>query len=122
MGLFMVIQVLMLLLPMKGSRLLWMLFGFFGTSGIVAYAGLSQRFPVQLSGRVTTAINLLVFVAAFAGQWAVGAIIECWPVGSDGSYALQGYTTGFSVLLVLQSISLVWFVFGDWVVGKKNHS
>jgi predicted MFS family arabinose efflux permease len=122
MGLFMGIQLLMLLLPLKGSRLLWMLFGFFGTSGIVAYAGLSQRFATHLSGRVTTAINLLVFVVAFGGQWAVGAIIECWPEGSDGNYALPGYYTGFSVLLALQFISLAWFLFGDWIMGKMNHS
>jgi MFS family permease len=122
MGLFMLVQLLMLLLPIKGSRLLWTLFGFFGTSGIVAYAGLSQRFPVHWSGRVTTAINLLVFVAAFAGQWAIGAIIECWPVGSDGSYALPGYYTGFSVLLALQLISLIWFVAAHRFMQKGDQA
>jgi hypothetical protein len=110
MGLFMAIQLLLLILPAKGSLSLWVLFGFFGTSGIVSYAGLSQRFPLHWSGRVTTAVNLLVFIAAFAGQWAIGAIIECWPVGADGSYALPGYYTGFSVLLALQVLSLAWFL------------
>jgi len=120
MGLFMGVQLLLLLMPLKGSLILWMLFGFFGTSGIVAYAGLSQQFPIQWSGRVTTAINLLVFVVAFAGQWAIGAIIELWPVATGGSYALPGYYTGFSVLLVLQLISLAWYVVADRSMRKRQ--
>ena len=34
--------------------ILWSLFGFFGTAGILSYAALSYRFPKQLSGRGTT--------------------------------------------------------------------
>lgn len=110
MSLFMVVQLMVAsgggawVLPM------WVLFGFFGTSGIIAYAALSQQFPVQLSGRVTTSVNLLVFVAAFIGQWAIGAIIGHWPVGAEGSYALAGYRTAFFVMLVLQAMALIWFL------------
>ena len=52
----------------------WMLFGFFGTSGIISYAVLSQQFPAHLAGRANTALNLLVFVAAFLAQWGIGAV------------------------------------------------
>jgi hypothetical protein len=104
------VQVLLLVAPPAWARFVWLLFGFFGTSGIIAYAALSQRFPIQLSGRVTTAVNLLVFVAAFAGQWAIGAIIGFWPVGDDGSYALAGYRAGFGLMIGLQGVSLLWFV------------
>ena len=89
--------------------LLWICFGFFGTSGIIAYASLSQSFPSYLSGRVTTGVNLLVFLAAFAGQWAIGAIIDLWPIRPDGGYALAGYQAGFVVMLGAQVLCLVWF-------------
>ncbi len=112
MGLFLSVQVLLLVAPSTWARFVWPLFGFFGTSGIIAYAALSQRFPIQLSGRVTTAVNLLVFVAAFAGQWAIGAIIGLWPVGDDGSYALAGYRAGFGLMVALQALSLMWFAVG----------
>jgi MFS family permease len=112
MGLFLAVQVLLLVAPSAWAWLVWPLFGFFGTSGIIAYAALSQRFPIQLSGRVTTAVNLLVFVAAFAAQWAIGAIIGLWPVGGDGSYALAGYRAGFGLMVGLQALSLVWFAVG----------
>jgi hypothetical protein len=89
--------------------LLWICFGFFGTSNIITYASLSQSFPAHLSGRVTTGVNLLVFVAAFIGQWAIGAIIGLWPVGENGSYALPGYQAGFAVMLGTQVLCLIWF-------------
>jgi len=111
MCIFMTIQATIILLGDETPLLLWIAFGFFGTSGIIAYASLSQSFPPHLSGRVTTGVNLLVFIAAFAGQWAIGVIIGIWPVGSDGSYALPGYQTGFAVMLGTQILCLLWFVF-----------
>ena len=102
MCLFIGVQLSLMAAPVAWAMPLWVLFGFFGTSGIIAYAALSQRFPVQLSGRVNTAVNLLVFVAAFVGQWAIGVIIGLWPVGDHGAYALEGYRTGFALMIGLQ--------------------
>lgn len=91
-----------------------MAFGFFGTSGILPYAVLSQSFPAQLSGRVNTALNLLVFVAAFAAQWGIGAVIEHWPRTAAGGYAPEGYRAAFAVLVILQLVTILWF----WLAGK----
>lgn len=106
---FMGMQLIVLLVPAQWALFVWPIYGFFGTSGIIAYAALSQTFPVHLSGRVTTAVNLLVFIAAFGAQWAIGAIIGMWPVGADGSYAVMGYRTAFTIMLVIQVASLLWF-------------
>ena len=38
-------------------------------------------------GRVSTAVNLLVFIAAFAGQWAIGVIAGWWPEVAKGQFA-----------------------------------
>jgi len=120
MGLFMSVQALLMAASIAHAPYLWLAFGFFGTSGIIAYAGLSQHFPVQLSGRVTTAINLLVFVAAFAGQWAIGIIIGLWPVGPDGSYALAGYRTGFGLMIALQTAALGWYFIAGRLIKKRS--
>jgi MFS family permease len=120
MGLFMGVQVLVLAGPVRWALPLWVMFGFFGTSGIIAYAALSQRFPIQLSGRVTTAVNLLVFIAAFLGQWAIGAVIGLWPVGVDGKYALAGYRSGFSVMLALQAVTLLWFFMASRMIRNRK--
>jgi predicted MFS family arabinose efflux permease len=116
MCIFMTIQTTIILLGGETPSFLWIAFGFFGTSGIISYASLSQSFPAHLSGRVTTGVNLLVFIAAFAGQWGIGAIIGLWPVGTDGSYALPGYQAGFAVMLSTQVLSLLWFA----IVSIRN--
>jgi MFS family permease len=86
------------------------LFGFFGTGGLVAYAGLTQRFPAALAGRVNTAINLLVFVGAFVVQWGMGWVIGRFPATVPGHYAAEGYRTAFAVMLALQVAGLAWYV------------
>lgn len=121
MGLFMGIQGLVLAGPAKWALPIWVLFGFFGTSGILAYAALSQQFPVQMSGRVTTAVNLLVFIAAFVGQWAIGAIIGIWPVSAGGNYDLAGYRTGFAVMLVLQALGVLWFFTASRMIKRRGN-
>lgn len=88
------------------------LFGFFGTSGTLCYAILSQVFPAALAGRVNTALNLLVFVSSFLCQWAIGAVVNRWPVASGG-YSMQGYQTAFGLLLALQLGTFLWLLFTE---------
>ena len=106
---FMLVQTLIVCGWVPDVRLVWMLFGFFGTSGILCYADLSQRFPPRLAGRVNTGLNLLVFVVAFAAQWGIGAVIDLWPSSASG-YAVAGYRAGFGVMLGLQAAALAWFL------------
>jgi predicted MFS family arabinose efflux permease len=118
MGLFLVVQTVLLCAPVSWALPLWLAFGFFGTSGILAYPAVSQAFPLHLSGRVSTALNLLVFATAFAGQWLIGAIIEWWPVGPDGGYAKQGYRVGFALMAALQFLALLWYVGAGRLSGR----
>jgi len=90
--------------------LLWMAFGFFGTTGILPYAGLSQKFPVHLAGRVNTGLNFLAFITAFAAQWGMGAIIGLWDKTADGGYDPDGYQAAFGLMLALQVATLAWLV------------
>ena len=99
--------------------LLWVVFGFSGTSGILVYADLSQRFPAELAGRVNTGLNLLVFIAAFCAQWGVGAVIDQWPNTLTG-YAPEGYRAGFGLLLVLQVLAALWFAVLRWKMVRDR--
>ncbi|MEJ2164359.1 MAG: hypothetical protein P8X90_02440, partial [Desulfobacterales bacterium] len=107
---FMLVQTLLILEATSWAHTLWILFGIFGTTGIIPYAVLSQSFPLHLSGRVNTALNLLVFVAAFSAQWGIGAIINLWPVTAGGNYAPAGYQAAFTMMLLLQLMALLWFI------------
>ncbi len=88
---------------------LWMLFGFFGTTGILPYAVLPQGFRPELAGRVITGMNVLVFSSAFAAQWGIGAVINLWPTTADGGYHPDGYQAGFAMVLGVQVLGLAWY-------------
>jgi len=106
---FMITEGLLVLEVTSWARTLWVLFGIFGTTGIIPYAVLSQSFPIHLSGRVNTGLNLLVFICAFAAQWGIGTIISLWPGTAAGGYSPPGYQAGFAMMLGLQVTALLWF-------------
>ena len=101
MAVFIVLQLLMALGWTAQPMLLMTAFSFFATAGILPYAGLSQIFPKDLSGRVSTSLNLTVFLGAFAVQWGLGEIISLWPPQGKG-YAPESYGAAFGSLAVLQ--------------------
>jgi predicted MFS family arabinose efflux permease len=109
MSLFMIVQALLMAAPASWIAPLWMLFGFVGTTGVIPYPALAMSFPPQLAGRVSTGLNVLVFMVAFAAQWGIGAVIDLFPVSAAGHYSPQGYHASFAILLVLQALSLAWY-------------
>jgi predicted MFS family arabinose efflux permease len=92
------------------SLVCWLVFGMSGQVAILAYPWLSSRFGAALSGRANTAMNLLIFLAAFAIQYAIGAIIAMYPPGASGGYDPRSYQTAFGVFLVLQILTFSMFV------------
>ncbi|MEE4136493.1 MAG: MFS transporter [Desulforhopalus sp.] len=111
MCLFMTVQALLIFAPPHWLFPLWLAFGFLGTSGIIAYSALTMAFSIDLSGRVTTAVNLLVFVAAFFGQWLIGAVIDSVGSSPNGILAENGFDYGFGLLLALQVLALGYYLF-----------
>ncbi|HHZ78348.1 MAG TPA: MFS transporter, partial [Candidatus Lambdaproteobacteria bacterium] len=101
--------------------LLVVLLGFFGSASILVYAGYAQIFPKELSGRVSTLLNLLVFMGAFILQWGVGAIIEMWPTTESG-YDPVSYQAALGVLFLLQAAGLVWYLFSLQITRKLHES
>lgn len=109
--LFMGVQTLIIIMPPDGYiTITWMAFGFFGTTGIIQYAVLSQRYPKKLAGRVNTAMNLLVFISAFSLQYLIGAIIGLSPQQIANHYPAESYRSAFSVILALQVVAYLWFI------------
>jgi len=120
MSAFITVQALLILELTSWAHVLWVLFGIFGTTGIIPYAVLSQSFPLQLSGRVNTAMNLLVFVSAFSVQWGIGAVINMWPGTAGGGYAPPGYQAAFAMMLSLQLLAMLWFILGSLLHHRRK--
>ena len=110
MGLFVCVQVLLAAQWTALALPAWMLFGFFGASGILSYAALPQGFPTQMAGRVITGLNVFTFAGAFAAQWGIGWIINLWPAAPGGGYAPEGYQAAFWVMIGLQALGLTWYM------------
>jgi predicted MFS family arabinose efflux permease len=91
---------------------MWVIFGMTGQVAVLAYPWLSSYFGAALSGRATTAMNLVLFLAAFGAQYAIGAIIDLYPTTAGGGYHPQGYQVGFGVFLAAQLLALIWYLLG----------
>ncbi len=89
----------------------WVLFGCFGTSGTLMFAGLSQAFPTSISGRVSTTLNLGIFLVAFVMQWGMGALAGLWPVDTEGQYPAEAYRFALAIGTGIQALGLCWFLY-----------
>ncbi len=107
-GLAIVVQMSFVWGFVRIQPVVWFLFGFLGTAGTVSFAILARQFPLSLSGRVNTALNLLIFIAAFLIQWGMGLVIDLFPLPSGGN-AKEGYALAFGITAFLQAVFLFWF-------------
>jgi MFS family permease len=110
-ALFIVVQILLALGITTGAGALWVAFGLFGTASSLSFSILSQAFPVTMTGRANTALNLIVFSSAFACQWLFGAVVGFWPADS-GHYHPDGYRAAFALLLGLEILAFGWLMIG----------
>jgi MFS family permease len=96
-------------LPPVHPLLPWALFAFLGACVIQYMPVMVAAFPPDYAGRVTTSSNLVVFLVIFAGQWAMGKIVDLWPRTAIG-YAPDGYTWAFGALFILQLAGFAWLL------------
>ncbi|HYN13888.1 MAG TPA: MFS transporter, partial [Burkholderiales bacterium] len=66
-----------------GLGVILAVYGFTAISASLAYAVLTPLFPAEMTGRVNTASNVLMFGLSFAFQWGIGAVLKLYPV-ADG--------------------------------------
>jgi predicted MFS family arabinose efflux permease len=89
------------------SLLLWCVFVGSATAVVLAYSILSRRYPKEMAGRANTAINLFGFAGMFAGQWAIGLVLDLWPQ-TPGGYAPQAYSWALGMVWAVQLAGLAW--------------
>ena len=87
----------------------WIAFGFLGACPIQYMPLMVASFPAHYAGRVSTSSNLVVFSVIFAGQWAIGKVVDLWPRTATG-YSPDGYAWAFGALFILQLAGLAWLM------------
>ncbi len=90
-----------------GAAAVLFVYCFSAPGGMVVFAILSRHFPGRLSGRVNTAVNMLVFFGGFIVQWGMGVVIGLWPAEA-GHYAPQGYRAALGSMLAVQAAAFAW--------------
>jgi MFS family permease len=119
--LFLASQALLFLEIRALDLALWSLFCMTGQVAILAYPWLARYFGVRLSGRANTAMNLLMFLAAFAVQYAIGAIIDTYPAPAPGRYDPAAYRLAFGAVLAVQLAALLWYLANTQRLRKAEH-
>jgi MFS family permease len=92
-----------------GLAAILVVYGFTTISAALAYPLLTVLFPPEMTGRVNTASNVLMFAVAFVFMWAIGAVLRLYPMAED-QYAAQGYSTALFSLAALQVAALAWLL------------
>lgn len=108
--LFLLPQLAIVLQLAPQSALPWMAFGFTSNFCMVIYPRVARAFPLSLTGRVNTSLNLMVFTGAFVQQYAIGGLLDLAAPGAAGHYPPEAYRLAFGVVVALQLISLGWYL------------
>lgn len=90
------------------SWIVWLILSLMVPAMFLLQTQIALAFPKHISGRILTTYNLMVFVGAFAVQWGFGLVTDVFVAfGYEQSQALTG---AMSCLVILQFISVLWFI------------
>jgi len=90
---------------------LWAAYGLGAAVNVLGFSLLGQGFPRELTARVNTAFNLLMFSASFAMQWGIGLVVDAARsrFGIGEGDALQ---IAFALVLAIDFLAYGWFLLG----------
>ncbi len=109
-GLFIGVQILIAVAAPLPAWVLTAAFAYTGGAATIFYAGLTQKFPVAMAGRVNTSLALFTFSLAGLLQLAMGAVLDFFP-HEAGGYTATGYLIGFGGWVLVQIACFIWFLF-----------
>lgn len=106
---YLTVQAAIALSPGPGSEPLWVAYSITGTGMVISFSLLTPSFSPAYAGRVNTALNLMVFVAAFLMQVGIGTLITLL-AGDDPSRVPLGHRASLIGLLAVQAACFVWLL------------
>lgn len=88
---------------------LFFLFGFFGSFSVLFFAHVRLAFPLHMTGRAITAVNLLGIGGSALLQWLLGIVIGLFARDESGGYPPEAYTATFLLTSVLIALALIYY-------------
>jgi predicted MFS family arabinose efflux permease len=86
------------------------LFGFMGAFNIMIVTQSRQIFPLYMTGKAVTAINVFAIGGTFLLQWWMGLIVGLFPVDATGAYPAEAYSAALICTGVGTTLSLLWYL------------
>ncbi|UOM34589.1 MFS transporter [Acuticoccus sp. I52.16.1] len=93
-------------MPPAATPPMWILYATIGSVAVHSYNIISAQFPVEMAGRVNTALNFVVFLVAFLAQWGFGLILDGWR-DATGAPTAEGFAVAFIALIAVQLVSML---------------
>lgn len=113
MGAFILSQVGFLLAGAAGLAWLvaafFFVFGFGGSANILLLAHSRAVFPITMTGRAVTGVNLFGMGGVAVLQWSMGLVIGSFARNAGGHYPLAAYVAAFGLTIVGGILVLAWY-------------
>lgn len=99
---------------------LWLLFSMTGQVSVLAFPWLASYYGAARSARANAGLNLAMFMCAFVLQYAIGMVIDRYPVTPSGGYSREAYQVAFALLLALHGAALTWYAINWRFIAKAD--
>ena len=91
-------------------RALYFLFGFTGAFNIMLLAQARHIFPLSMTGKAVTSVNLFAIGGTFLLQWWMGLIIGLFLPNAAGQYPWQAYSAALVFTATGTLLALLWYL------------
>lgn len=89
---------------------LYVIFGITGGFNVMLMAQARQLFPLAMTGKAVSAVNMFGIGGTFILQWVMGLIINRFPADAAGHYPPQAYTTTLLFLATGSLLAYLWYL------------
>lgn len=96
---------------------LWFLFAYMATMGMLVYAGLGQMYPTELVGRINACLHLCWILGVFALQNIFGFVLDKFPTATPGSYTPEGHRIVLGIIAATSAASVLWYWAAPKLIG-----
>lgn len=96
--------------PASWVPLIYIVFGFTGAANTMTLAQARHIFPLHMTGKAVTAVNLFAIGGTFLIQWWMGLIINAFPALGEGHYPPEAYTAALLFTGVGTTLALLWYL------------
>jgi len=96
--------------PRSALGILFACFGFFGSFNVLSFAHVRMVFPLNMTGRAVTALNIFGIGGSALLQWGLGILIGLFPLTVASRHPAAAYRTAFLLTAGLCALALLFYL------------